>query len=482
MPELKNLLINITNRDQIYNVVSRMILSLLPEDLRKEAAKNEKMKILSTDVFFLHYSAHPILAEQSSDELLESARIIISRYAESKDFLKARISTELDEQTSLIFSTVFLRTLLKSLTTSATEGKKKKKGELEGEGKGKGIGEGEKGEEKGEERRGAAEGFKNAEEKDAEGESAEQAPQEEKKGMDKAIIEALAQASSYAEKAKQLKDIGFSGGASREKGDVKKLLNLTELVMKVREAQEIMDLLKKMSESIPKTIHTERIYNIYGEEIGGYRRTKRLDRALPREFALPKELFISKYSSEGLLMIEKEEYKKGIFYLLLDKSGSMSGHKLVWSRSVALFLLRLAMQREMEVRMRMFDSEPYPYASPMVSYGEMIESALSVASNGGTDIKKAISTALDDIKKWKAEREAFILLITDGEDRFSMERDAYWKNVHLITIMVSGDNEVLRHLSDLYLKAGLTVDGALAIAREGEKLLLTGERSKYRHA
>ncbi|MGB9784564.1 MAG: hypothetical protein ACPLSO_02050, partial [Fervidicoccaceae archaeon] len=70
----------------------------------------------------------------------------------------------------------------------------------------------------------------------------------------------------------------------------------------------------------------------------------------------------------------------------------------------------------------------------------------------------------------------------DGEDRFSMQKDSSWKNVRLITIMVSGDNEVLKNLSDLYLKAGLTVDGALSIAREGERLLLTGEKSKYKHA
>jgi len=79
-------------------------------------------------------------------------------------------------------------------------------------------------------------------------------------------------------------------------------------------------------------------------------------------------------------------------------------------------------------------------------------------------------------------KRSIILLITDGEDRFSIQRDHSWKNVQLVTIMVSGENEVLKSISDLYLKAGLTVDGALAIAREGELLMTTGERSRYRHA
>jgi uncharacterized protein with von Willebrand factor type A (vWA) domain len=480
MPELENLLLNITNRDHIYNIVNRIIISLLPEDLKKEALKSERMKILSTDVFFLHYSSHPILKDFNKDELLESARIVISRYVESKDFMKARISTELDEQTSMIFSVAFLKNLLKSLTTSTTESKQKNE-ELEGEGKGKESVGTESGKEEGERKTGTTDNLQELNEKHDK-EMTAQARQEKKEGMDKAILEALSQASLYATRAKQLKDIGFSGGASREKGDVKKLLNLTEVIMEVKEAQEIMDLLRKMNETIPKTIHTEKIYNLYGEEVRGYRRTKKFERAIPREFALPKEIFFSKYSSEGLLTIEKKESKKGIFYLLLDKSGSMSGHKLVWSRSVALFFLRLAMQKEMEVQMRMFDSEPYPYATPMRSISEMIESVITVASNGGTDIKKALSVAIDDLGKVKKKKETFILLITDGEDRFSMQKDSSWKNVRLITIMVSGDNEVLKNLSDLYLKAGLTVDGALSIAREGERLLLTGEKSKYKHA
>jgi len=482
MDRATNLLVNITNRDSIYNIISRIILSLLPEDLAKEAAKNEKAKILSTDVFFLHYSSHPILSDRSEDEFLESARLILLRYIDSEEFLRTRISTMLDEETSLVFSVTFLRNLLKSLTTSATQSKGKR-GEVEGGGKGKGSSEEKSNEGEGGDRKTATDIYEERNrENEPTGESLAQKPNEAENASEQAIAEALSRASEYASLAKQLKDIGFSGGASREKGSIRKLLDLTEAVIEVKESREILNMFRIMKEAASKTIHSEKVLEIHGEEVRGYGRTKKLEKAIPKEFAAPQPIFLAKYSSEGLLTIEKEESKKAVFYLLLDKSGSMSGHKLVWSRSVALFLLRLAGSKGMKTFMRLFDSEPYPYGSPMENLNDMIQSVLTVPSNGGTDIRKAISVALEDISKERGGKRSIILLITDGEDRFSIQRDHSWKNVQLVTIMVSGENEVLKSISDLYLKAGLTVDGALAIAREGELLMTTGERSRYRHA
>ncbi|MEM4463433.1 MAG: VWA domain-containing protein [Fervidicoccaceae archaeon] len=482
MTELQNLLLNITNKDYIYNVISKLIISLLPEDLASQASKNERLTLLSTDAFFLHYSAHPMLSDHNNDELLENARLIFYRYMTSNDFMKARASTVLDEHTSLIFSTVFLRKLIESLTTSVSEGKGGR-GELEGPGKGKRpqLQEQENGgkSEKKDVMSGQA---APQDQKEKEGEIQIEEKLADRETAERAMAQALSQASAYTSRAKQLKDIGFSGGASREKGDVRRLLDLTELIMQVREAQEIIDLLQKLTDVFPKTVHMKKETSLHGEEIGGYRRTKKIERALPREFSLPRDLFISKYYGEGLISLEKEISKKGILYVLLDKSGSMSGHKLIWSRSIALFFIRLAYMRGMSVFMRMFDSEPYPYNNPMSSFPSMIEAVLKIASNGGTDIKKAMGVALEDVGKQMRNNRAFIFLITDGEDKFTMRRDTSWKNIYLITVMVSGDNDVLKSLSDLYLKAGLTIDGALSIAKEGEKLITAAERSKFTHA
>jgi hypothetical protein len=57
----------------------------------------------------------------------------------------------------------------------------------------------------------------------------------------------------------------------------------------------------------------------FGEELSGYSLTKRVDRALVRELALPEELFLKKFSGEGFLTKEKLSVAEGAYYILIDK-------------------------------------------------------------------------------------------------------------------------------------------------------------------
>jgi len=74
---------------------------------------------------------------------------------------------------------------------------------------------------------------------------------------------------------------------------------------------------------------------------------------------------------------------------------------------------------------------------------------------GGTDISRALVTALRDLIE-KRIQHASIVLVTDGIDRITERtlREALKKtSSRLITVMIKGDNESLKRISTIYLKA-----------------------------
>ncbi|MCI4396104.1 MAG: hypothetical protein JHC28_00900 [Thermoprotei archaeon] len=479
--EHRNLLLNLTNKDPIYKVIERIILSLLPNEISKKVSKSEDLKMLATDIFFIHYSTKPILIDNHQNSFLENARKAVSKYMNTVEFAKARSITELDEETSLIFAATFLKSLLEELSSQG-KGKEKQSEELVEDETKNGESKDNTNESKTNNQNESFDQSADDNENDKKFTNSKEKDNFNVKDFEEKVSEAISQATAYATAAKQLKSSGLSSGSSREKGDIKKLLRLAEVVISVKESREVLELFRKLEDLSPRTVHIDKKQSVYGEEVGGYSRTKNFERAAPREFALAEELLLSKYTSEGLLTLEKEVGSKGIVYILLDKSGSMIGNKLVWSRSVALFLLRLGKLNGMELLMRMFDSEPHPYDKPLRSFSDMVELVLTVSPNGGTDIKNALNVAIEDLRKIRGKRNSFVFLITDGEDRFTFQKNAGWKGISLFSIMVEGDNEVLKAISDLYLKTGLTLEGALAIGREGSKLLYSAKKAKYRHA
>ncbi len=198
-------------------------------------------------------------------------------------------------------------------------------------------------------------------------------------------------------------------------------------------------------------------------ELDGYEKGNDLERLIPTELILPTEAFLVKYAEKGLLLYRKvigEEY--GPFYVLLDKSGSMMGMKIIWAKAVALALAQRTAREGREFYIRFFDSIPYPALriSKKVRGRDVIkllEYVARVRANGGTDITKAILTALDDIANAKTRNKpSDIVLITDGEDRIAVDtirKGLTRAKARLYTIMIHGNNPDLRRISEAYMVA-----------------------------
>jgi len=194
-----------------------------------------------------------------------------------------------------------------------------------------------------------------------------------------------------------------------------------------------------------------------------------VERALPRELALPDELFYMKLAGNGLLSREKLMVLEGALYVVVDKSGSMGGHKLVWSRSVALALYRLAQMKRRKYFLRFFDTQVHPEGKPITDPVEALEYILKIPADGGTDITRAINTAVNEIVETKLSNLTnTIILITDGEDTvYTDPKLLTSNNISLVAVMIDGHNKTLRDLAEKskgqYLKVVPDKEGALRI-------------------
>jgi uncharacterized protein with von Willebrand factor type A (vWA) domain len=208
----------------------------------------------------------------------------------------------------------------------------------------------------------------------------------------------------------------------------------------------------------------------HGDELAGYRLTRKLEKALPRELAMPDEVFYYKLTSNGFLAKERLTIKEGAYYVLIDKSGSMEGEKTIWARAVALALLRLAKEKKRRYFLRFFDYRVYELLDDS-NPEKMLKYILEVRADGGTSIDTALRTALEDLEKHKlAEFTNTIIIITDGEDRVATTPEEFKsKNATLVAVMIQGRNnnleELARETGGEYLRAESDISGALKLVK-----------------
>ncbi len=162
-----------------------------------------------------------------------------------------------------------------------------------------------------------------------------------------------------------------------------------------------------------------------------------------------------------MLIFEKVMYlTMGPIYVLLDKSGSMDGNKILWAKATALALFMRSRIEKRPFYIRFFDSEPYELISvkPNAKPGhvaKLLEYIAMIRNGGGTDISKALMTACNDILKSSVRETSDIILITDGEDRIArslIKKALQHAKARLISVMIMGDNDDLRDISDNYMK------------------------------
>jgi len=295
----------------------------------------------------------------------------------------------------------------------------------------------------------------------------------EKLGIDN-FKKMLEEASREAEKVvKTMNLVNQLGGrqAGKEPGSISFLADLADAIRKQKVDIKVIELAGKIADFMPRFTKLKKQKDEHGDELAGYRLTKKLEKALPRELAMPDELFYYKLASSGFIAKEKQTVKEGAFYVVIDKSGSMAGEKTVWARAVALALLKLAREKKRRFFMRFFDYDVYDLLSDN-SFQQLLTAILTIKSDGGTSIDSALRTALRDLTEKKLmEQTNTVIIITDGEDTVTLKPEEFKKvNANLVAVMIQGYNETLKKIAEAtggkYMKTTLTEDGALKLLEE----------------
>ncbi|ALL01110.1 hypothetical protein Pyrde_1062 [Pyrodictium delaneyi] len=280
--------------------------------------------------------------------------------------------------------------------------------------------------------------------------------------LERSVERALETAKDAARQAKEITNLAmkFAAGSTS-------ILTLDDVIRDVinlarnTDVRMLLEALKTIEDS-EAYIKTRKIQSPRGE-LDGYELGNDIERVAASELALPHELFLVKFAERNLLLYRKvvnEDYGK--FYVLLDKSGSMMGMKIIWAKAVALALAQRAARERREFYIRFFDSIPYPPLHiPKRIHGrdivKLLEYIARIRANGGTDITRAILTAVDDIISGSStSKVSDIILITDGEDRVAIDtvrRALARANARLHTVMIYGNNPDLRVVSESYMVA-----------------------------
>lgn len=164
------------------------------------------------------------------------------------------------------------------------------------------------------------------------------------------------------------------------------------------------------------------------QTVSGVAAGDELARMLPEEVAM---LSVPGASADVLARLEERQVlqldmtgespkHRGALVIALDESGSMSQHRMTWSKACAVALARIAAGEHRVVRVVRFST-----STRVLDVGVLTPACVNELASGhlsgGTDIGLALRTALaqvDDLAQ-AGQTGADIVLITDGEDSSS---------------------------------------------------------------
>lgn len=432
-----NNLLNIRQSDPIYNVVSSRITEeimpmLSPISKAIAISIKDKLPIIIGDVYFLHYTLFPMLIDYNEDMMLNKIREFFKDYLNSKDYEKMHSYTVYDDVFSSVYTVKFVEELLKKL-----EDEFQRKGQqMQGK---------------------SGQQFQSTS-------GLEQQIQETvQEALVKAMTHAKNKTNEFMEKFSEVRELVDVG---KKPGTLRNVINLTEKIIKIYDAERILSFTKKTMKYVPLFTKIKKRRERHGDEVFGYKLTRDVMKAIPKEMALPEELFYYKLASAGFMAREKIVSSEGAYYVAIDKSGSMIGEKTIWARSVALSLFKLAKRKRRKFFLRFFDAEVHP-EKPISNPFDALELILKVGSDGGTNINKTIRTAIRDLHELR-DKTNTIIIITDGKDDVTIKpEELKANNTSLVAVMIKGENDSLRRLAEeskgQYFKAELTEEGALKL-------------------
>lgn len=295
--------------------------------------------------------------------------------------------------------------------------------------------------------------------KEGQKEQNQQNNQQMEKLMKQVNDKALSKAIEDSESVRNLQKIVGGNGAGT--GSILNFEGEIHEVLRLARNTEIKKILEFLS-GMPRlgSFTKKKTTRFSRGELYGYEEGSDLERIVSSELALPEELFYVKLAESQLLLYQKRiKEVLGPIYLLLDKSGSMDGEKIIWAKAVALALYSRARRENRDFYVRFFDNIPYPLIkvaknAKSKDVVKMIEYIGKIRGGGGTDISRSVISACEDIKEGHVKGVSEIILLTDGEDKIAettVRRSLKEANSTLISVMIRGDNADLRRVSDDYL-------------------------------
>jgi uncharacterized protein with von Willebrand factor type A (vWA) domain len=394
------------------------------------------------DTYYVHYLPLPILKSKSEISQGDAIKYALLDMTLSSDLvLKNRNYSIANSAVSMALSVSYIQNLIEELerirrTSQSAEEREAAEQILNSLMKG-------------------SQGKEGGEQKEQQGQTTDAT----KKLLKQVHEKALSKAAEDANAVRSMQRIVGGNGAGT--GSVLNFEGDVHEVLRLARNTEIKKILEFLS-GIPKLgSFTKKKTTRYSKgELYGYEEGSDLERIVPSELAMPDDLFYVRLAESQLLLYQKQiKESLGPIYLLLDKSGSMDGEKILWAKAVALALYSRARRENRDFYLRFFDNIPYPLIKVIKNAKskdviKMIEYIGKIRGGGGTDISRSVISACEDIKEGHVKGVSEVIILTDGEDKIAettVRRSLKDANATLISVMIRGDNADLRRISDTYL-------------------------------
>ncbi len=445
---------------------------------RVEALTGKKVVApLLTDMYYIALSQYLNLKKQEEFSGSDAHYEIIANFTDNSDIVAATRISRMNPVVSRGIAIEFATSLIEELERmageegqSGTDAKNVLKAILKGGGKGDGNERSKSPQKNGE--GGEGENDKCNEDGEGQAERSKDSRAEGKVPLG-AIIKAGERAKQQAETMEALLAMAGRGTTSSKNANQEEVEELARN-SKVRDVLELAKSMPKID--VNRTIKYreerpgEKFDLVHGDDI--------IDTHIS-DFMAPAEQFYMNWMESRLKNhLRGNPENSGPIYVLVDKSGSMAGEKVVWAKTVTLKLFQSSRSEGRDFSMRFFDEMPHELIKASAGDGKSkintVREICTMESGGGTKIDAIIDKALSDIEagKWNGEKgKPTLIIITDGEDNLSYNsiKDRLERNrVELVSVMVKGRNSDLKRLSPNYFEVQkMDGDAALKLVNVG---------------
>jgi uncharacterized protein with von Willebrand factor type A (vWA) domain len=213
------------------------------------------------------------------------------------------------------------------------------------------------------------------------------------------------------------------------------------------------------------------------DEINSIETGNSLERCLPSELAKlsnkwRKLEFFKNYLENSIMQYHLESTEKlarGPIIVCIDNSGSMSGQREIWSKSISLALCQVAVDSKRDFAVIHFSNEVnqvhvFEHKNGGIDPAKLVE-LMEYFNGGGTNFDKPIESAIELIKNSTgAIKQADIIFITDGDCELTevgveaLTAAKVATGCKLLSVIIGSYSETLKEVSDHYTEVSDLTD------------------------